>query len=63
MNAIPNKHFAIPPYKAVRYSNDFSGIENAQKLNVLTFTDKPGAKFTSYENAVKIAQEWNSLAI
>jgi hypothetical protein len=59
MTATPSPHFAIPPYKAVQYSPQWAGVENAQGFNCLSFTDKPGAKFTTMENAEAIAKEWN----
>lgn len=59
MNATPSPHFAIPPYKAVQYSAQWAGVENAQGFNCLTFPEKPGAKFTTIESAQQIAKDWN----
>jgi hypothetical protein len=69
MNAEPSQHFAIPPcpakgptYRAVQYSQRWSGIEigdSEHGVNVLSFPDKPGAKFTNHEQAEAIAKEWN----
>lgn len=59
VNAVPAKHFAKPPYKAVAYSSQFSGVENKDGVNCLTFSDKSGATLTSHDIAEQIAQEWN----
>lgn len=59
MNAIPAKHFAIPPYKAEMVGPSWAGVMNAHGFNCLTFTDKPGAVFTTMEKAEAIAKEWN----
>jgi hypothetical protein len=34
---------------------------DAQGYNCLSFTDKPGAKFTTLEIAAEICREWNVL--
>jgi hypothetical protein len=60
MNAIPAKHFAIPPYKAEMVGPSWAGVMNAQGFNCLTFPDKPGAVFTTMEKAEAIAKEWNA---
>jgi hypothetical protein len=36
------------------------GIYNAHGVNCLTFASKPGAVFTSKQNAVEIAERWNA---
>ena len=57
----PNKHFAVPPYRAELLSekSGCAGVMNAQGLNVLTFPDKPGAVVTDFLHAQQIAAEWN----
>lgn len=59
MNAIPAKHFAIPPYKAEMVGPSWAGVMNAQGFNCLTFPDKPGAIVTDLATAEAIAKEWN----
>jgi len=59
VNAVPAKHFAKPPYKAAAYSKQFSGVENREGFNCLTFLDKPGATLTSHAIAEQVAQDWN----
>lgn len=62
MTAVPAKHFAIPPYRAELFNpkTGWSGVMNAHGLNVLTFPDNPGAVITSFEDAQRIADEWNA---
>ena len=57
----PTKHFAAPPYKAMPSGgkNNWWYVENAHGFNCLSFHEKPGAKFTSRDNAFAIAQKWN----
>lgn len=69
--AKPAKHFANPPYKAALLDerklkpkdeykrSNWAGVMNAQGVNCLTFTDKPGAAVTSMAEAERIAAEWN----
>ena len=59
--AMPNKHFANPPYRAELFyeKSGWSGVMNAQGVNCLTFPSKPGAVVTDYESAKKIAEVWN----
>jgi hypothetical protein len=69
MNAEPFQHFAIPPcpakgptYRAVQYSpiSGWAGVESgSNSMNVLSFPDKPGVKFTTLAHAQEIAKEWN----
>ena len=62
-SAIPAKHFATPPYKAMPSGgdNDWWYVQNAQGVNCLTFSEKPGAVMTTKENALKIAEHWNTI--
>ncbi|WP_341918671.1 hypothetical protein [Polaromonas sp. YR568] len=59
--AKPAEHFANPPYRAELFSDKtgWAGVMNAQVVNCLTFTDKPGAVVTSMAEAERIAAEWN----
>jgi len=59
--AIPNKHFANPPYRAELFceKSGWSGVMNAQGVNCLTFPNDLGAVVTDYESAKKIAEVWN----
>lgn len=59
--ATPAQHFAHPPYRAELFNpkSGWSGVMNANGLNVLTFTDKPGAVVTDYQSAQLIAERWN----
>lgn len=61
MIAVPAKYFAIPPYQAELFNpkTGWSGVMNAHGINVLTFPDKPGAVITSFEEAQRIAAQWN----
>ena len=60
-DALPSKHFALPPYKAAHGggANGWWYVANAQGFNVLSFADHPGVKFTSEANARKIAEGWS----
>lgn len=61
MNAVPAKYFAFPPYRAEDLGGKMKwwGVMNRDGLNVLTFTDKPGAVVASEARAKQIAAEWN----
>lgn len=67
-DAIPAKHFASPPYQAVKYNESkdlkhtVAGVENRNGINVLTFNSKPGAVLTTIELAEAIAAAWNAEA-
>ena len=60
-DATPAQYFKSPPYRAELFSKDggWSGVMNAQGVNVLTFKSKPGAVITSIEIAEQIAAKWN----
>ncbi len=64
ITAFPTHGFARPPYTARLYSKDsgWSGVENCDGFNALSFPEKPGAKFTSLEEAMEIADDWNRKA-
>ena len=61
VKAVPAKYFAFPPYRAEDLGGKMKwwGVMNRDGLNVLTFTDKPGAVVTSEARAKQIAAEWN----
>lgn len=59
-NAVPTKHFDLPPYRAEAMGGDRWGVVNRDGFNCLSFPDKPGAKFSTIERAHEIAAEWNS---
>lgn len=64
MKAVPSEHFAKPPYRAELFyeKTGWSGVMNADGFNCLTFEKdgKPtGQVITSYEEAKRIAEEWN----
>lgn len=59
--AAPAEYFNNQPYRAELFSQATvrAGVMNAHGVNVLTFTDKPGAVLTDYASAVAIAEDWN----
>ena len=59
--AVPNPHFAKPPYRAELFyaKSGWAGVMNADGVNALTFPHKPGAVVTDFESAKKIAEAWN----
>jgi hypothetical protein len=61
MTYIPPSPGKGPVYVAVQYSKQWSGVEvkDGNGMNLLRFPPKPGAKFTTYEHAQQIANEWN----
>lgn len=65
MIAAPAKHFAFPPYSAVCFNQNtgWSGVVNRNGFNCLTFLNDDGSStgqvITTFENAQKIAEEWN----
>jgi hypothetical protein len=61
LKAKPAEHFARPPYRAELLSerSGWAGVMNRDGFNCLTFPDKPGAVVTTFEDAQKIAEEWN----
>ena len=63
-DAIPTKHFAVPPFKAVPSggNNRWWYVENGNGINCLTFKSKPGAVFASEAACKLIAEKWNKEA-
>ena len=59
-DAVPNKYFAVGPYRAEQVGGSWWGVVNKNGLNVLTFPEKPGAVVTDEANAKSIADEWNA---
>lgn len=61
--AVPSKWFAIPPYHVESFpgysSEGWHCVCNKNGFNCLSFTDKPGAKFTTLEDATEICDIWN----
>lgn len=53
--------FAIPPYRVETYPIG-SCVVNSQGFNVLSFKNKPGAKFTSLDHANQLCAGWNKAA-
>lgn len=60
-DAVPTKHFAIPPYRAELFSKQsgWAGVMNKNGFNCLTFKSKKGATVTDFETAQAIADKWN----
>ena len=58
MNHVITKGYANPPYHVEHFPIG-SCVCNSTGFNCLSFTDKPGAKFTSAELAESICEEWN----
>lgn len=63
--AVPTPHFAIPPYRVEslpgKHCDTWHYVANANGFNCLSFTDKPGAKFTlSLDDANEICRRWNA---
>jgi hypothetical protein len=64
MTPTPAKHFANPPYRAELFSekSGWAGVMNTHGVNCLTFVQDgktTGKVVTTYDQAQKIAQEWN----
>ena len=61
--AKPSEHFAFSPYHVESFpgsSDDgWHCVCNKNGFNCLSFTDRPGAKFTSLDNAKAICELWN----
>ena len=62
--AVPTPGFEIPPYHvesflAASQDRGWHCVCNKLGFNCLSFTDKPGAKFTTLENATAICERWN----
>lgn len=61
--AKPTEGFEIPPY----HVDGFPGFDdrgwhcvcNKHGFNCLSFIDKPGAKFTTLEDATAVCERWN----
>ena len=60
LKAVPAKYFAIGPYRAEHIYRKTWGVFNKNGVNVLTFSDKPGAVLTDEARAKQIADEWNA---
>lgn len=59
--AAPAPYFAVPPYRAERFHpvDDTAGVVNANGVNCLTFSDRPGAVLSDFETCSHIAAAWN----
>lgn len=61
--AVPTPGFEIPPYHVESFpgysSVGWHCVCNKHGFNCLSFTDKPGAKFTTLEDATAICERWN----
>jgi hypothetical protein len=66
VNSEPTQYFALPPYAAtpvqVDRPDDLWFVANATGFNCLTFTDQPGAVFSSKARCLEIADAWNEKA-
>jgi hypothetical protein len=60
LKAVPAKYFAVGPYRAEQVGPKWWGVVNKTGVNVLTFSDKPGAVVTDEAHAKQIADEWNA---
>ena len=66
--AMPSKYFAHPPYHVESFPGPsktgpgWHCVCNKDGFNCLTFPDKPGAKFTTKEDATAICERWNRQA-
>ena len=60
-SARPAPYFAVAPYKAELFSprTGWSGVMNANKINCLTFADRPGHVITDINTARALAEKWN----
>ena len=59
LTAAPTPGFEMPPYHVETFPIG-SCICNVQGFNCLSFTEKPGAKFTALEHATAICEKWNA---
>ncbi len=59
LNPVPNKHFAVKPYRAELFAYDNAGVMNANGINCLTCKLKPGAVLSSYVVCLYLAKLWN----
>lgn len=60
MNATPTPGFDLPPYHVESFPTGWHCVCNRHGFNCLTFPDKPGAKFTSKDEAQAICDRWNT---
>lgn len=59
-DAVASPGFNLPPYHVEGFKSGQHCVINANGFNCLTFRSKPGAVFTSRENAVEIVMRWNA---
>ena len=59
--AFVDENLAHPPYRAELFSalSGWSGVSNKFGINVLRFSDKPGAVVTDFDSAIQIAENFN----
>lgn len=57
-DAVPSKFFNLPPFYVETFTAG-SCVFNKNSVNCLTFKSKPGAIFTSLDEANAIANHWN----
>jgi hypothetical protein len=62
MSAYPDQLFNNPPFTAHDFGTGYACVLNRDGLNVLRFSDKPGACMTDPANAREIAERWNKEA-
>ena len=64
MSAVPTPGFDLPPYHVESFpglsESGWHCVCNRNGFNCLSFTEKPGAKFTTLDEATRICEEWNS---
>ena len=62
--AVPTSGFEIPPYHVESFPGyspeGWHCVCNKHGFNCLSFTDKPGAKFTTMGDATAICERWNT---
>lgn len=56
----PTPGFGLPPYHVESFPGGWACVCNRDGFNCLSFPDKPGAKFTTLEEAARICAEWNA---
>lgn len=56
--------FNVPPFHVESFpgatAEGWHCVCNANNFNCLSFTNKPGAKFTTLERATEICEQWNA---
>lgn len=57
--AKPTEGFDIPPYHVESFPSGWHCVCNKHGFNCLSFTDAPGRKFTTLEDATEICERWN----